>query len=99
MHSSLTLPAGRDAGLRCARADRLFVDGGKWLMLALLVLAVLLPLTAMLWRGFAGEPGQGGNVVVVPLLRVVQPDMSITNMRSGSTRRCAARPGSSHHST
>ena len=58
MHSSLTLPAGRDAGLRCARADRLFVDGGKWTMLVLLLLAVLLPLTAMLWRGFAGEPGQ-----------------------------------------
>lgn len=62
MHSSLTLPAGRDAGLRCARADRLFVDGGKWTMLVLLLLAVLLPLTAMLWRGFAGEPGQGGGL-------------------------------------
>ena len=62
MHSTLTLPAGADAGLRCARADRLFVDGGKWLMLALLVLAVLLPLAAMLWRGFSGEASQGGGL-------------------------------------
>lgn len=62
MHSTLTIPAGADAGLRCARADRLFVDGGKWLMLALLVLAVLLPLAAMLWRGFSGDASQGGGL-------------------------------------
>ena len=32
-------------------ADRLFVRGGQWLLLVLLLLAVLLPLAAMLWRG------------------------------------------------
>ncbi|WP_252273594.1 putative 2-aminoethylphosphonate ABC transporter permease subunit [Pseudomonas subflava] len=43
-------------------ADRLFVQGGQWLLLALLLLGVLLPLTAMLWRGLAGDPGQGGGL-------------------------------------
>ncbi|MFQ6554478.1 putative 2-aminoethylphosphonate ABC transporter permease subunit [Pseudomonas sp. Lb2C1-1] len=43
-------------------ADRVFVHGGQWLLLVLLVLAVLLPLLAMLWRGFASEPGQGGGL-------------------------------------
>ncbi|CAM4079188.1 Ferric transport system permease protein FbpB [Pseudomonas reidholzensis] len=43
-------------------ADRLFVLGGQWLLLALLVLAVLLPLLAMLWRGLAGDPAQGGGL-------------------------------------
>lgn len=43
-------------------ADRLFVRGGQWLMLLLLLLAVLLPLAAMLWRGLAGDPGQGGGL-------------------------------------
>nr|BFE92736.1 putative 2-aminoethylphosphonate ABC transporter permease subunit [Pseudomonas brassicacearum subsp. brassicacearum] len=43
-------------------ADRIFVLGGQWLLLVLLVLAVLLPLLAMLWRGFASEPGQGGGL-------------------------------------
>ncbi|MCW2291241.1 iron(III) transport system permease protein [Pseudomonas sp. BIGb0408] len=43
-------------------ADRLFVLGGQWLLLVLLVLAVLLPLLAMLWRGLAGDPGQGGGL-------------------------------------
>ena len=44
------------------RADRLFVQGGQWLMLALLLLAVLLPLLAMLWRGIFGDPSQGGGL-------------------------------------
>lgn len=43
-------------------ADRLFVSGGQWLLLALLLLAVLLPLAAMLWRGLAGDPTQGGGL-------------------------------------
>ncbi|UCJ16732.1 putative 2-aminoethylphosphonate ABC transporter permease subunit [Pseudomonas sp. MM211] len=43
-------------------ADRLFVLGGQWLLLVLLVLAVLLPLLAMLWRGLAGDPAQGGGL-------------------------------------
>ncbi|ARU86781.1 putative 2-aminoethylphosphonate ABC transporter permease subunit [Pseudomonas sp. M30-35] len=38
-------------------ADRLFVEGGKGLLLVLLIVAVLLPLLAMLWRGFSGEGG------------------------------------------
>lgn len=44
------------------RAERLFVQGGQWLMLALLLLAVLLPLLAMLWRGIFGDPSQGGGL-------------------------------------
>lgn len=43
-------------------ADRLFVHGGQWLMLILLVLAVVLPLLAMIWRGLAGDPAQGGGL-------------------------------------
>ncbi len=43
-------------------ADRLFVCGGQWLLLVLLLLTVLLPLAAMLWRGLAGDPGQGGGL-------------------------------------
>ncbi|MCV4340632.1 putative 2-aminoethylphosphonate ABC transporter permease subunit [Pseudomonas capsici] len=43
-------------------ADRLFVRGGQWLMLLLLLLAVVLPLLAMIWRGPAGDPGQGGGL-------------------------------------
>ncbi len=43
-------------------ADRLFVKGGQWLILVLLLLAVVMPLLAMLWRGIAGDPGQGGGL-------------------------------------
>ncbi len=42
--------------------DRLFVQGGKYLLLLLLCLAVLLPLGAIFWRGFSGEAGQGGGL-------------------------------------
>jgi iron(III) transport system permease protein len=44
------------------RADRVFVLGGQWLLLVLLVVAVLLPLLAMLWRGFSGDASQGGGL-------------------------------------
>lgn len=47
---------------RAVWADRLFVAGGKGLLLGFLLLAVLLPLLAMLWRGFSGEDGQGGGL-------------------------------------
>ncbi|WP_462382549.1 putative 2-aminoethylphosphonate ABC transporter permease subunit [Pseudomonas sp. Marseille-QA0892] len=43
-------------------ADRLFVVGGQSLLLALLLLAVLLPVLAMLWRGLIGDAGQGGGL-------------------------------------
>uniref|UniRef100_UPI0035A6EDD4 putative 2-aminoethylphosphonate ABC transporter permease subunit n=1 Tax=Pseudomonas fluorescens TaxID=294 RepID=UPI0035A6EDD4 len=49
-------------------ADRLFVLGGQGLLLALLVLAVLLPLLAMLWRGLAGDPQQGGGLAAAAQL-------------------------------
>ncbi|MGN8275655.1 putative 2-aminoethylphosphonate ABC transporter permease subunit [Pseudomonas sp. SMN5] len=49
-------------------ADRVLVLGGHWLMLVLLVLAVLLPLLAMLWRGLAGDPGQGGGLTAAAQL-------------------------------
>ncbi|SFY01985.1 putative 2-aminoethylphosphonate ABC transporter permease subunit [Pseudomonas sp. NFACC36] len=49
-------------------ADRLFVLGGRWVMLALLVLAVLLPLLAILWRGLAGDPTQGGGLAAAAQL-------------------------------
>jgi iron(III) transport system permease protein len=53
-----TAPVKRSEDL----ADRLFVKGGQWLMLVLLVLAVVLPLLAMIWRGFAGDAHQGGGL-------------------------------------
>ena len=46
-----------------ALGDRLFVVGGKCLLLLLLILAVLMPLLAIFWRGFSGEAGQGGGLV------------------------------------
>jgi iron(III) transport system permease protein len=46
-----------------ALGDRLFVVGGKWLLLMFLVVSVLLPLLAIFWRGFSGEAGQGGGWV------------------------------------
>ncbi len=46
-----------------ALGDRLFVVGGKWLLLMFLLVAVLLPLLAIFWRGFSGEAGQGGGWV------------------------------------
>ena len=42
------------------RADTVFVLGGQWLVLVLMTMALLLPLLAMLWRGFSGDAGQGG---------------------------------------
>lgn len=45
-----------------AVGDRLFVVGGKSLLLLLLLLAVLMPLLAIFWRGFSGEAGQGGGL-------------------------------------
>ncbi|WP_054891138.1 MULTISPECIES: putative 2-aminoethylphosphonate ABC transporter permease subunit [unclassified Pseudomonas] len=45
-----------------ALGDRLFVVGGKSLLLLLLLLAVLMPLLAIFWRGFSGEAGQGGGL-------------------------------------
>ncbi|OCT22524.1 putative 2-aminoethylphosphonate ABC transporter permease subunit [Pseudomonas putida] len=45
-----------------AQGDRLFVVGGKSLLLLLLLLAVLMPLLAIFWRGFSGEAGQGGGL-------------------------------------
>ncbi|MBM7062425.1 putative 2-aminoethylphosphonate ABC transporter permease subunit [Pseudomonas sp. UL073] len=49
-------------------ADRLFVGGGKWLLLVLLCGAVLLPLAAIFWRGFSGEAGQGGGLAAASAL-------------------------------
>ena len=46
-----------------ALGDRLFVTGGKWLLLLLLSVAVLLPLLAIFWRGLSNEAGQGGGLV------------------------------------
>jgi len=43
-------------------ADRVFVLGGQGLLLVLLLLAVVLPLLAIFWRGLAGDPGQGGGL-------------------------------------
>lgn len=63
MQRVLTMkPATARRGLPADLVDRLFVLGGQWLLLVLLTLAVLLPLLAMLWRGFSGEDGQGGGL-------------------------------------
>ena len=60
---SLPLAQAKAASERgVALGDRLFVVGGKWLLLMLLVLAVLMPLLAIFWRGFSGEAGQGGGL-------------------------------------
>jgi len=48
--------------------DRLFIQGGQWLMLVLLVLAVVLPLLAMIWRGLAGDAQQGGGLAAAAQL-------------------------------
>lgn len=63
MGAPLTLPiAQAKAKPRSgvALGDRLFVVGGKWLLLMFLVVSVLLPLLAIFWRGFSSEAGQGG---------------------------------------
>ena len=59
----MTIPAVAPHPPRTATglADRLFIQGGQWLLLALLVLAVLLPLVAILWRGF-GDAAHGGGL-------------------------------------
>ncbi|SDH39176.1 iron(III) transport system permease protein [Pseudomonas panipatensis] len=51
--------------LRGGMGDRLFIVGGKFLLLALLTLAVLLPLLAIFWRGFSGAQGQGGGLAAM----------------------------------
>ena len=43
--------------------DKIFVVGGKLLLLLLLSIAVLMPLLAIFWRGFSAEDGQGGGWV------------------------------------
>lgn len=53
---------GRGFRLDASLTDLLFIRGGQWLLLVLLLLAVLLPLAAMLWRGLAGDPAQGGGL-------------------------------------
>ncbi|AXO90503.1 putative 2-aminoethylphosphonate ABC transporter permease subunit [Pseudomonas parafulva] len=58
--SSPSAKAGARAGV--ALGDRVFVVGGKALLLVLLLLAVLLPLLAIFWRGFSGDAGQGGGL-------------------------------------
>lgn len=47
---------------RSGWADRLFVFGGKVLFLAVLAMALLLPLLAIFWRGFSNDMGQGGGL-------------------------------------
>ncbi|WP_259074686.1 putative 2-aminoethylphosphonate ABC transporter permease subunit [Pseudomonas sp. BIGb0278] len=55
--------ATADRGNGVALADRIFVLGGKSLLLVLLIMAVLLPLLAIFWRGFSGDAGQGGGLL------------------------------------
>jgi len=52
----LRRPARGDLG------DRVFVSGGQALLLVLLVLAVLMPLLAIFWRGLSDDAGQGGGL-------------------------------------
>ncbi len=57
---------GKGHASRVQRADlgdRVFVVGGKVLFLLLLVIALLLPLLAIFWRGFSDDAGQGGGLI------------------------------------
>ncbi|WP_374438721.1 putative 2-aminoethylphosphonate ABC transporter permease subunit [Pseudomonas panipatensis] len=58
-------PSLAAGALRGDMGDRLFIVGGKFLLLALLTLAVLLPLLAIFWRGFSGAQGQGGGLAAM----------------------------------
>ena len=63
MNSNLALPLPQKQARQVSGAevgDRIFVLGGKLLLLALLGVAVLLPLLAIFWRGFSSEAGQCG---------------------------------------
>jgi iron(III) transport system permease protein len=61
---SLPLKQAKAApGNGVALGDRLFVVGGKSLLLVLLVLAVLMPLLAIFWRGLSADAGQGGGLL------------------------------------
>lgn len=63
MNRNLALPLAQKQARRVSGAefgDRIFVLGGKLLLLVLLGVAVLLPLLAIFWRGFSSEAGQGG---------------------------------------
>lgn len=63
MNSNLALPLPHKQVRQTSKAeigDRIFVVGGKVLLLLLLGVAVLLPLLAIFWRGFSSEAGQGG---------------------------------------
>jgi iron(III) transport system permease protein len=57
---ALPLPHKQARRVRAEVGDRLFVVGGKLLLLLLLGVAVLMPLLAIFWRGFSSEAGQGG---------------------------------------
>jgi len=66
MAVDMTLPVPGRVARQASRAqigDRIFVLGGKLLLLCLLGVAVLLPLLAIFWRGFSAEDGQGGGLV------------------------------------
>ena len=63
MSANIALPLPHKQARRVSGAevgDRIFVLGGKLLLLLLLGIAVLLPLLAIFWRGFSSEAGQGG---------------------------------------
>ncbi|MCU1721922.1 putative 2-aminoethylphosphonate ABC transporter permease subunit [Pseudomonas sp. 5P_5.1_Bac1] len=71
MAAPIALPiAHAKARLRSGVAfgDRLFVVGGKWLLLIFLAISVLMPLLAIFWRGFSGDAGQGGGLVAARAL-------------------------------
>lgn len=66
MGVNLALPIPHKQVRQTSRAeigDRVFVVGGKVLLLVLLGVAVLMPLLAIFWRGFSAEAGQGGGLV------------------------------------
>lgn len=68
---ALPLPGKHTRSMsRAELGDRLFVVGGKLLLLLLLGVAVLMPLLAIFWRGFSAEDGQGGGWVAARELLV-----------------------------
>lgn len=62
MQNSATMNTSNTSKAKSAWLDSAFVSGGKWLLIGFLTLGVLLPLTAIFWRGFNPNTSEGGGL-------------------------------------